>query len=225
MYEGIGRLRESSLHQSIKYWYQKPGDHLEKQVDGYIIDLMRGNLCIEIQTRNFAALKKKITMLLNRYPVRLVYPVPIERMIVRIDMATERVLQIRKSPKKGTYLDLFGELIRIPHLVRDKNFEVEVLLIREEQVLVEGGGSWRNKGWSVSDRRLVEVVQGRLFASPADYLDLLPKGLPEIFTVRNLATVSRTRIRLAGKIAYCLREMDALEVCGKRARAYLYRIK
>lgn len=226
MHNGIGKLRESSLHLSLKEWYSKPGDLLETQVDGFIVDLVRGDLCVEIQTGNFAAIKKKISSLLDHHPVRIVYPIPFERILVRVDMNTERVLQRRKSPKKGTYLDVFGELVRIPRLVSRENLSIDVLLIREEQVwLNDGNGSWRRKGWSKSDRRLIEVVQDRLFASPWDYQSLLPAGLPDLFTVNDLAAASRYPRRFAGKMAYCLRNIGVLEICGKRERSYLYRIR
>lgn len=225
MHNGIGKLRELSLHLSLKEWYSKPGDLFETQVDGYIVDLVRGDLCVEIQTRNFSSIKKKISFLLDHHPVRIVYPIPFERYIVRIDMNTERVLQRRKSPKKSTYLDVFNELTGIIHLVSRENVSVEVLLIREEQIwLNDGNGSWRKKGWSISDRRLIEVIQRRLFSLPLDYQRLLPPGLPKLFIVGDLANACRCPRRLAGKMAYCLRELRVIDIVGKRGRSYLYRI-
>ena len=67
----IGTLRETSLHTALKTWYAQPGDELEASVEGYQIDLRRGAQLIEIQTRNFAALKRKLTQLVERHPVRL----------------------------------------------------------------------------------------------------------------------------------------------------------
>ncbi|MBM2850413.1 MAG: hypothetical protein HW418_3355 [Anaerolineales bacterium] len=70
----IGTLRETSLHAALKAWYAQPGDEMEASVEGYQIDLRRGAQLIEIQTRNFAALKRKLTQLVERHPVRLVGP-------------------------------------------------------------------------------------------------------------------------------------------------------
>ena len=47
----IGTLRERPLHASLKRWYAEPGDRAEVAVDGYVIDLVRGDLLIEVQTR------------------------------------------------------------------------------------------------------------------------------------------------------------------------------
>jgi len=40
---GIGVLRERHLHAAVKRWYAEPGDREEVPVDGYVIDLVRGD--------------------------------------------------------------------------------------------------------------------------------------------------------------------------------------
>src|SRR5215208_3427729 len=72
---GIGLLNEKPLHASLKQWYARPGDRIEVPVDGFVIDIVRDDLLIEIQTRNFASLKSKLTKLARSHPVRLVYPI------------------------------------------------------------------------------------------------------------------------------------------------------
>ncbi len=68
---GIGSLNESSLHRDVKAWYAQPGDLLEAQVDGYVIDLVRGDLLVEVQTGSFASIRGKLGDLLTDHPVRL----------------------------------------------------------------------------------------------------------------------------------------------------------
>jgi hypothetical protein len=53
-------MNEYSLHSEIKKVYSLPGDRLEVKLDEYIGDILRGKLVIEVQTRNFSALKKKL---------------------------------------------------------------------------------------------------------------------------------------------------------------------
>ena len=57
---GIGTLRETDLHAALKRLYAEPGDVLEARVDGYVIDLLRGELAIEFQTHNFHAIRRKL---------------------------------------------------------------------------------------------------------------------------------------------------------------------
>ena len=39
------------LHASLKAWYAEAGDRFEVAVDGYVIDLVRDDLLIEIPDR------------------------------------------------------------------------------------------------------------------------------------------------------------------------------
>ena len=100
----IGKLNESLLHYQLKEEYTQPGDRVEAEVDGYIIDILRGGLCIEIQTGNFSNIKKKLDKLIKKHKVRLVYPIPAEKWIVTISPDTGEVIRRKKSPgKKSQY--------------------------------------------------------------------------------------------------------------------------
>jgi hypothetical protein len=58
----VSVLNEKPLHAALKEWYAQPGDLLEVSVDGYVADIARGHLLVEIQTRNFAAIKQKLAL-------------------------------------------------------------------------------------------------------------------------------------------------------------------
>ena len=215
---GIGLLNEKPLHASLKQWYARPGDRFEVPVDGFVIDIVRDDLLIEIQTRNFSSINAKLCKLTRSYEVRLVYPVVQEKWIVRDDGAR------RKSPKRGRLEDLFWELVSIPKLLSHPNFSLEVLMIREEEVRrYEGKRRWRRKGWVTDRRRLVDVVDRRLFGTPTDWLRFVPDGL-QSFTTKDLAAVAETRRELAQKMAYCLRHSRTIELIGRQGRANLYRV-
>ena len=57
-------MTEYSLHSELKDWYMVSGDALEVAVEDFRVDILRGNLLIEIQTGNFAAIKQKLIKLL-----------------------------------------------------------------------------------------------------------------------------------------------------------------
>jgi hypothetical protein len=222
---GIGLLNEKPLHASLKQWYARPGDQFEVPVDGFVIDIVRDDLLIEIQTRNFSSLKSKLTRLARSHPVRLVYPIVQEKWIVRLATGDGGGVIRRKSPKRGRWDDLFWELVSIPQLLSNPNFSLEVLMISGEEVRrYEGKRAWRRRGWVSEGRRLLEVLDQRLFGQSADWLRFLPDGL-ESFTTRDLATGMNTRTELAQKMAYCLREGRMIELIGRRGRANLYRVQ
>jgi hypothetical protein len=218
-------MGETSLHDEVKRWYSQPGDRIEEWVDGYLIDVVQGDRLIEIQTSNFSAIKAKLEDLVKRHPVRLVHPIAQKKWIVRLDARGERVSR-RRSPKRGRVEDLFLELVYIPHLMRESNFSLEVLLVQSEEELIDDGrGSWRRRRWSVHDRRLLDVASRATFSTPADFLQLLPASLPEEFTTRELAKALKMRTNIAQKMSYSFHHMDVIETIGKRGRANIYSIK
>ena len=222
---GIGTLREMSLHATLKDYYARPGDRLEVPVAGYLVDIKRGTELIEIQTGNFGSLKAKLDTLLDDFRVTIVYPIARERWIRRVSKDGE-VLSRRKSPKRGRAEHLFDELVYIPQYIEQENLTIEALLIQDEITWVDDGrGSWRRKGWSVRDRRLVAVIETRVFSGPADYLALIPEDLHDGFTNRDLAQRLGLRLRLAQKMSNCLRKMGVIEQSGKRERAYWFRVR
>ena len=98
-----------------------------------------------------------------------------------------------------------------------------MLLIREEEVRQQGlARNWRRRGWGTVERRLVQVVERRLFATPADLAALLPPTLDEPFTTAGLADAIDQPRWLAQKMVYCLRSMGAIAETGKQGKAIHY---
>jgi hypothetical protein len=218
----IGTLNEQPLHAALKAWYAEDGDQVEVTLDGYVIDLVRGDLLIEIQTANFSAIRRKLAALTKRHPVRLVYPIPRDKWIVRLDDQGDPVSR-RKSPRRGVVVHLFAELVRIPALLAHPRFSLDVLLIQEEeQRRYDGQRGWRRHGWVVHQRLLLDVLDQQRFESPGDALALIPPALPDPFTTADLAEALGCSRRLAQQMCYCLRAMDTVETVGKRSNALLY---
>jgi hypothetical protein len=222
---GIGTLNEKPLHAALKEWYAQPDDRFEVSVDDFVVDVVRGDLLIEIQTANFSSIKRKVRTLIEGYSLRLVYPIPQDKWIVRLSKdGSGDVLGRRRSPKHGTVEHLFEELVYLPRLLADPNFVLEVLLTQEEEVRhYDGKRVWRRHGWIVQERRLLDVVDRRLFETPEDLLALLPADLSEPWTTADLALGIDQPRWLARKMAYCLRKMNLVEPVGKQGNAILYR--
>jgi hypothetical protein len=221
----FGSRRESSLHSSIKKWYFLEGDRLEAKVDDFIVDMVRGDLLIEIQTANFSAIKPKLKRLLKDHKVRLVYPLPRKKWIVHRSMSNGEITGRRMSPKRGSLYDLFSELIRIADLFPIGNLSIEVLMIEVEEIWCnDGKGSWRRKGASIEDRRLIDILESVMFENKMDFLGVLPKGLPNPFTNRNLAENLRIPINQSRKMTYSLRKIGTIKDAGKNGNQMLFQV-
>ena len=219
-------MTETSLHAALKNLYAGTDGRQEALVAGYQIDVVQGNLLIEIQTGNFSAIKEKLISLLPSHPILLVHPIAIEKKIIQFPATGETPLYKRKSPRRGRLEDLFSELIRIPQLIAHPNLQIEVLLIREEEIRrADGRGSWRRKGTSIIDHRLIEVVNRSHFTQPADFDRFIPPGLPELFTSRDIAKALSIRLPLAYRMTYCLKKMGLIKPDGKRGRTMLYALE
>ncbi|MFN8595092.1 MAG: hypothetical protein U0559_02785 [Anaerolineae bacterium] len=224
----IGTLRETDLHAALKRHYANPIDQLEVEVAGYVVDILRADEIVEIQTHNFAALKRKLPQLLESHRVRLVHPLPIEKWIVRVQADRHTRIGRRKSPQRGELIDLFVELVSLPNLIVHPNFTLEIALIHEEEVRCPAKPKRRSRWkrtWQTCNRRLLKVIDRVEFNGPADFRRFIPVNLPSPFTSRELAAALDQPDYLAHKVTYCLRQMGTLEVVGKRRNAWLYAVK
>ncbi|MCD4690569.1 hypothetical protein K8S17_03830 [bacterium] len=219
----MGTLNEQALHASLKEWYREPGDRLEAPVDGFTIDIVRGDLLIEIQTGGFSSIRRKLERLVESHYVRLVHPLPVEKWIVKRPKKRKAKETRRRSPKHCTPFDAFSEIVRLPKLLLHPNFELELLLTHEEEVRsYDGTRGWRKKGWVTDERRLLEVVGCERITSAADAAAFLPDELMEPFGTAELGRAIDRPRWVAQKMAYCLREIGEIEIAGKDGNALLY---
>jgi hypothetical protein len=219
----IGTLRERPLHASLKRWYAEPGDRTEVAVDGYVIDLVRGDLLLEVQTRGLSSARHKLAVLLGRgHRLRVIYPIAVQTWIVKLD-ADGSVLSRRRSPRHGIASDVFAELVSVATLVADPRLEIDLVMIEmEERRFHAPDGPWRRRGWTVEERRLVDILGMLPLRGVADLAALLPSGLSERFTTADLARQLGRPRRLAQQMAYCLQRVDVLDAVGKRGHFVEY---
>jgi hypothetical protein len=224
---GLNTYREGSLHASLKALYARPGDRVEEPVDGYVVDVVRDDELVEIQTSSFASAARKLRRLVESHRLVLVHPIAIEKWLVSVD-ADGVLAPRRRSPRRGIPLDLFDELVAFPEMMALANFRVELPLVREEEVRgpVPAGARYRYpRHWWRLDRRLLEVVDTIHVRNPADLLGLLPEGLPEVFTSADIATAGRRSRRIGMRATYCLEKAGATSCTGKTGRLKTYAAK
>ncbi|MGD0408461.1 MAG: hypothetical protein ABSB34_05620 [Candidatus Limnocylindrales bacterium] len=223
----LSTYREGSLHASAKEIYARDGGVTEANVAGFVVDVVRDDELVEIQTGSFASAARKLRRLVVDHRIVLVYPIAVERWLLRVD-ADGAVLARRRSPKRGRPFDLFEELVAFPELVAHPNFRVELPMIREEEVRgpIPADARYRYpREWWRLDRRLLEIVETIRIDDPADLLALLPPGLPSPFTTADIAAASRRSKRLSMRAAYCLSKAGAIRSLGRAGRLIAYEVE
>lgn len=216
---GIGALNETPLHAALKAAVAPPGARFEVSLAGYVVDAVHDDLLIEVQTRHVGHLRPKLRTLLADHRVRLVLPISRETYLVKLGAAGGR----RRSPKRGHPADVARELVAIPDLLDHPHLEIELVLIRSEEVREHRPGSaWRRRGWVTVDRRLLEVLERRRWHGTAGLLDLLPGDLEEPFGSAELARAGGMRRATAQQLLYCLRRGGRIDVVGKVGNALRY---
>lgn len=216
---GIGTLNESSLHAQIKDLLVIEGDELEVDLDGFVIDVRRADLLIEIQTGSFGALGPKLDRLLGDHRVLLVHPIAVATYLQRPGARP------RKSPSRGSLWSLLDELVSIPTLLDHPNLALEAWLVTVDRVQVPDPKARRGRGgWRTVDRRLRSVETRHRFGSADDLVALLPAGLPDRFTTADIAAAADIGRDAAQKLAYCLRALERIELVDQLRTGYVYRL-
>jgi hypothetical protein len=218
--------REGSLHAALKAQYAAAiaDSQIESAVDGFVVDVVGREELVEVQTGSFSSASRKLERLAASHRVALVFPIAVEKWLVRVD-GDGVILGRRRSPKHGHALDLFDELVHIPGLLTHPNFRIEILLIHEEEIrgpIAEGVRYRYPREWRRLDRRLIAVVETRRIDTPADLLLLLPDGLPEPFTTADIVAASGCSKRLAGRAVYCLERSGVITRLARRGRHLQY---
>ena len=221
---GIGELNERSLHKALKARYAPPGSTTEHPVDGFVADVMFDGHLVEVHTGNFSSLRRKLPRLLDRFPLTLVYPIAVDRYIVKPPAEPGAKERRRKSPKHGSVFQVFEPLTSIPELLGHPNMTLDIALVVEDAVRIWHPRARRRRGgWRTVDRRLVDVVETVTVNHMSDLFQLLDDRLPPHFTTLDLANVMASPRRLGQQAAFCLRRGGVIEICGKEGNALVYR--
>jgi hypothetical protein len=219
---------ETSLHRQLKALYAGDDGSQEVVCEGYRIDAVRGGELIEIQHGSLAAIRDKIRRLLKGHRVRIVKPIVANKLLVKLDKRGGAELDRRRSPKRGTLLNVFDELVYFTRIFPHEQLTLEVVLVDVEERRYPGRGKRRRrrrdgKDFQIEDQRLMGIVASQSFATAADLRKLLPRRMPRQFHTAHRAERLKTPRWTAQRIAYCLREMGAVEIVGKEGNAILYR--
>ncbi len=224
--QGIGTLSEKTVHAVLKNYYAPDTDMHEIPIENFVADIYTGSEIIEIQTRAFNNMRRKLTAFLPEYPVTIVYPIPHIKWLSWIDEETGEASPKRKSPKKGNPYQAFIELYKIRPFLKNQNLKFRFDLIdMEEYRLLNGWSKDKKKGSDRYDRIPLAFVEEVCIDRREDYMQFIPYDIPEEFTAKDFAKHAKIPVRLAQTVLLILFDLEIVERIGKNGRSYLYRIK
>ncbi len=217
---------ETSLHRQLKQRYAADGAAQEVKLGAFRIDVVNPDQLVEIQHGTLAAIREKIGRLLAEHRILVVKPIVVRKQIVQLTRRGGTVVSQRWSPKRGSPLELFDDLVHFtrvfphPHLT----LEVPLVVVQERRYPGHGRRRWRRANdRQIEDVSLLGVGDVFRFAAARDLLQLLPQGLPQPFHTGQLAQQLNVPRYVAQRIAYCIRQTGAAREVGKRGNTRIYR--
>lgn len=218
----IGELSEKTVHSVLKNYFEPNPCFQEVKIGRYYADICRGNEIIEIQTANFNRLREKLAAFLPDYQVTVVYPIPHIKYMIWVDENTGELSDRRKSPKKGSYYQVFPELYKIKPFLKNPGLKLCLVLFdTEEYRLLNGWSKNRKRGSSRFDRLPLGLHDQITLETTWDYLQFVPFEL-EQFTSEEYARTIHVPKHQAGVILNILNELNVVQRIGKKGNAYIY---
>ncbi len=223
---GIGTLGEKNLHAIFKYYFEPDSTYHEIRYEGFVADILHGNEVIEIQTRGFNKLRRKLDVFLEAGTVQIVYPIPHVKWLEWIDEDTGAISTKRKSPKKGSIYDSFYELYKIKTYLTHPNLRVTLILVDvEEQRLLNGWSKDRKKGSVRYERIPTKLIEQIDIHGVEDYKKFLPEGLEEPFSTKDYKKLTKLSIAQARTGVHILHYLNIIEPVSKHGNAILYKVR
>lgn len=224
----IGTLSEKNLHAVLKQYFEPRIENQEIKIGRYVADIVSENKIIEIQTRAFNLLRKKLDAFLGLEEiteVTVVYPIAKTKWLCWIDKDTGEVSKKRKSPKIGKIYDTFFELYKIKQqLINPKLSFCFVFLDITEYRYLNGWNIDKKRGSTRCERVPNDIVDIVCVSGANGYIQFLPESLPSRFTTKDYAKHTKLNLKSSQTALNVLNYVGAVKRVGKLSNMYLYEI-
>ena len=232
---------QTLIHQKLKAHYISIVGGTEEagvKINGkkYLLDVLDESeaTAYEIQLSNFGGkFSRKIRGILKAPQLRIVivHPIIISQKVTCMNKG--EILGVRNYNRDNNIYPLFEKLVHFNVEFIPERMELNAVFIKEH-VLKEFfgyyGRSMRRK-YVVTQRDLISIEEIRKFKTKSDFIRILPFGLPDVFTNRDLAERLESREnkrkiqRISGLITYTLCRLGILIRVGSRGRAHEFSIR
>jgi hypothetical protein len=198
------------------------GGRSEVVIEGFRIDAVdESGLLVEIQSGALGPLRAKLARLLPNHRVKVVKPIAQEKRVIRRLRAQGPDISARRSPKRGSTIDLFADLVGLARVFPNPNLSLEVLAVSIDEIRIPRR---RWPGYEIVDRCLTGSLGASVLVRSADLWGLLPAehDWAEPFTTADIARRIDRPLWFAQRVAYCLRLSGAAHTTGRSGNNRVY---
>lgn len=222
---GIGTYKEKTLHAVLKRYIEPNDAYQEVSIGSFVADICNEKGIIEIQTRDFNNLRKKLDFFLHEYIVTIVYPIPATKWLLWVDPETGEATKQRKSPKTGNPYLAFRELYKIKPYLTHPNLRLWLMFLdMREYRYLNGWSRDKKKGSSRCERIPIALKDEIHINSPQEYKKLISDTLCDGFSSADFAKAAGISKYAATIALNVLHYVGAVERAGKKGNGYLYNI-
>lgn len=220
---GIGTLSEKTIHAVLKYYYAPNPAYHEIKVGSFVADIMVDGEIMEIQTRGFNNLRRKLDAFLPEHEVTIIHPIAHTKWLSWIDPDTGEVGKPHKSPKTGSVFHIIPELYKIKMYLNNEHLHFTIPLIDVQETRLLNGWSYDKKRGSTRNDGIPVGIYNELHINTrSDYAILLPDGLPDTFCVKDYKKAAHISDSIASTGLNILFSLGLVKRVGKNGNAYLY---
>lgn len=220
--QGIGEYKEKTMHVVLKNYYENDCDKQEVKIDGFVADICNEYGIIEIQTRNFNAMRKKLDCFLQNYEVTIVYPLFSNKYINWIDSNNEKDY-MRKSPRHDSLYKAFKELYKIKMYLDNPNLHLMFVFLDVVELKYMDGWSKDGKKGSTSLNKVPTRINDEIYIDNYKDFNKYMNITKEEFTVKDFAKDNNCTINNASLAINIFKYLKLIKMVGKNGRAFLYR--
>lgn len=223
--ETIGVMQEHTLHRVLKFYYTMDVKNHEIQIGKMYADVILNEKIIEIQTKAFNALRKKLDIFLKDYHVTIIYPMALNKTIY-LNSQYGELLSCKKSPKHARPLEIMWELYKIKNYLLNDKLHFKILMLDIDEYRLEQPKKWvREKGYIRENQIPKYIHEIYEINKPTDFKDILKLyDLPQSFTSKVFAKKCHLTIKKAGVALNVLTYLNVVKRIGKEKNSYLYEI-
>lgn len=247
-YDGIGTLGEKQMHAAIKRFVCPDESCHEVKIDGsplcissvgdgednkkkkrrFVADVLVGDTIYEIQTGRFAPLREKIAWILENtsYNVVVIHPIAETKWINYISAETGEIEKRKKSPQRGNFTDIAGDLYYIRDFIDNPRFSLVLLMVEAEQYKKNSVKDARRRPkYQKYELIPISLLRAYVLRCVEDYRIFVPDSLPDPFCVNDYSRATKIRGRDAYSVVKALTFWGFFEESGKIGRASAYKLK